>query len=80
MSDFYNDSMLCQFNEAYAVFFFFYRLAALLLWKNKAAGTYHDLLKICCAGGDTRTATKISDVVNRKTGKNESKLHNTMYE
>ena len=44
----------------YVFVIFYYRIAALKLWKQRTAfGTYHDLLKVCCAGGDSRTATII---------------------
>ena len=37
-------------------------------WKQKTIGTYHDLLKVCCNGGDTRTAAVICDIVSKKAG------------
>ena len=48
-------------------FLFHNRLAALTLWKQRMAfGTYHDLLKVCCAGGDSKTAAVICDIASRK--------------
>ena len=44
------------------------RIAALTQWKQRTMGTYHDLLKVCCNGGDTRTAAVICDIVRKKAG------------
>ena len=37
-------------------------------WKQKTIGTYHDLLKVVCNGGDTRTAAVICGIVGKKAG------------
>ena len=43
------------------------RNAALLQWKQRTPfGTYHDLLKVCCAEGDSETASVICDIVREK--------------
>ena len=44
------------------------RIAALHLWKQRTVGTYHDLLKMCCNGGDSRTGAMICDIVSKKAG------------
>ena len=66
-----------------SVHFFIYRIAALKLWKQRTAfGTYHDLLKVCCAGGDSRTATIICDIVINKVeehGKWLASLHTVLW-
>ena len=56
------------------------RIAALLLWKQRTLGTYHDLLKVCCAGEDSETASVICDIVSQKVEEHgEPALHIILY-
>ena len=54
-----------------------FRIAALLLWKQRRTlGTYHDLLKVCCVGGDSETASVICAIVKEKVEEHgEPALH-----
>ena len=43
-------------------------------------GTYHNLLEVCCAGGDSETASDICDIVNMKVEEHgEPALHTSLY-